>query len=107
MGGIQDIFTRAAFTNLAPARGVHIKTRDAARMTLTDLTANVSAFVDRLKTRFPHIDEDTLHSAQDADTVITHVAHSHDLTRLEAHQELEDWLFVESLARQAGDLRAG
>lgn len=76
-------------------------------MTWTDLTTNVSSYIERLKTRFPHIDEATLEQARDPGDLISHVAKRHDLTPFEAHQEIEDWLFVEALARQAADFRAG
>ena len=79
-------------------------------MTLNDLTSDVSSYIDRLKTRFPHVDEGALRQVRNPQEVITHVADQHDLTPLEAHQEIDDWLFVEHLARQArraGDLRAG
>jgi hypothetical protein len=76
-------------------------------MTLTDLTTNMARYLDRLKTRFPHIEEDALQAAEDLGGVVAHVAARHDLTPLEAHEEIADWLFVESLARQACELRAG
>ena len=107
MGRIQDIFTRPTFTRLASAGGVSRLKEGAKDMTWTDLTTNVSTYIGQLKTRFPHVDEAALQQAQDPDTLITHVALRHDLTPFEAHQEIDDWLFVEALARQASDLRAG
>jgi len=76
-------------------------------MTWTDLTTNVTHYIDQLKTRFPHVDETALGTVLDRDHLIMHVARRHDLTHLEAHEEIEDWLFIENLARQALEWRAG
>lgn len=77
-------------------------------MTWTDLTANMARYVPMLVQRFPNTEPDVLDlHATTADTLVAHVADRHDLTRFEARQEIDDLLFVQSLARQAGDLRAG
>ncbi|MGK7663705.1 MULTISPECIES: hypothetical protein [unclassified Marinovum] len=41
------------------------------------------------------------------DVLAAHLAHQHDLTELEAEEELRDWAYVQSLARQASELEAG
>ena len=76
-------------------------------MNWTELTQNVTQYVGRLKTRFPNVDEESLCFVTDRDRLVHHVAERHDLTNFEADQEIDDWLFVESLARQATELRAG
>lgn len=66
-----------------------------------DITRNWLQSLDRLQTRFPNIDGAAL-AAQRPDMawVIRHIAERHDLTQFEADQELDDWLFAESLAQQ-------
>lgn len=77
-------------------------------MNWTDLTANWGNSIRLLKSRFPHIDEKVVQdAAQDPDSVIAHLARQHDLTDSEAREELQDWAFVQSLARQSSELRAG
>ena len=75
-------------------------------MNWTELTNNLSRYVESLKTRFPNLDSDALQTVSDRNHLIAHVADQHDMSHLEAHQEIDDWLFVESLARQAPDIRA-
>ena len=75
-------------------------------MNWTELTNNLSRYVDSLKTRFPNLDAEELKTVADRHHLIAHVADQHDMSPLEAHQEIDDWLFVESLARQAPDIRA-
>lgn len=78
-------------------------------MTWTDLTSNWDAALRQLAQRFPHMDTDAVADAPAGpDALAAHVAQTHDLTRLEAREELHDWMFVAGLARQAGaDMRLG
>jgi hypothetical protein len=41
---------------------------------------------------------------QDLTGLTQHIAVTHDLTDLEASEELADWLFFQSLARQVQDV---
>jgi len=72
-------------------------------MTWTDLTTHLTSHISRFKARFPHVDENELRHARDPEKLIDHVARRHDLTRLEALQEIDDWMFIEGLARQAAE----
>ncbi|MEC3862111.1 hypothetical protein VK792_12525 [Mesobacterium sp. TK19101] len=77
-------------------------------MTWHDIVANWSQVVRRLHKRFPQIDSDVLDEPPLLPQHLTqHLAERHDLTLLEADEELRDWMFVEDLARQAQDMRAG
>jgi len=69
-------------------------------MTWTDLTENWTATVSRLLDRFPHADRaELLRSADAPEAVVQHVADSHHLTLTEAREEMADWAFIQSLAR--------
>ncbi|WP_439524175.1 hypothetical protein [Marivita sp.] len=75
-------------------------------MTWTEITENWHTALARLESRFPLLDRDALSMPPESMTGLSdHLADTHDLTTLEATEELADWLFVESLVRQAGDLR--
>ena len=77
-------------------------------MPLTRQTANWSGFLDRLQHRFPHVDAGALADpVRDPAELTRHLAQQHDLTLLEASEELHDFLGLADLARQACDLRAG
>ena len=77
-------------------------------MTWAEMTSNWGSIITRLQNRFPHIDHAALQTPpQDTRHLTRHLAERHDLTLLEADEELRDWMFVEGLARQAFDLRAG
>ena len=72
------------------------------------LSANWAALSGRLLQRFPHIDQARLSEApRDSSALTRHLAESHDLTLGEAREELEHFLSIADLARQAPDLRAG
>lgn len=76
-------------------------------MDWNDLTTNFETYIGRLKTRFPNMDESATAALGDRDAIVKHIAQKHDLTQFEADREMDDWLFVENLARRASDLRAG
>lgn len=74
-------------------------------MNWTDITANWSDSLTRLKSRFPLIDTHAMGDAPVHEDIVTaHLARQHDLTPMEAEEELRDWAFIQSLARQAGEL---
>ena len=74
-------------------------------MTWTDITANWHTTVQRLEARFPRLNRDALSQPPECISSLTrHLADTHDLTALEAREELADWLFVESLARRASEM---
>lgn len=77
-------------------------------MNWTDITANWTDSLSRLKSRFPLIDEAEIGEPPlEHEIVAHHVARQHDLTPREAEEELLDWALVQSLARQSGELDAG
>ena len=77
-------------------------------MTWHHLSANWDAIVHRLQSRFPNLDRDSIaEPPRDSRALMAHLAEAHDLTLFEARQELQDFLDIETLARQASDLRAG
>ncbi|MFZ7094141.1 hypothetical protein [Primorskyibacter sp. 2E233] len=77
-------------------------------MPLKHLSTNWANFLDRLQHRFPHVDPARLADpVSDPQTLSLHLAEQHDLTPMEASEELRDFLGLEDLARQAMELRAG
>lgn len=77
-------------------------------MNWTDITANWSDSLNQLKSRFPLIDKSAIGAPpKSPDILAAHLARQHDLTPLEAEEELRDWAFIQGLARQAGELQAG
>ncbi|MGJ8605232.1 MAG: hypothetical protein ACSHXH_13995 [Marivita sp.] len=74
-------------------------------MNWTDITKNWHAALARLEARFPLLNKDTLaHPPESLTNLSEHLAITHDLTALEATEELADWLLIESLARQASEM---
>ncbi|WP_292291075.1 hypothetical protein [Marivita sp.] len=74
-------------------------------MTWTDITENWHTALARLEERFPLLNRDALADPPASLSGLSHhLADTHDLTALEATEELADWLFVESLARQASEM---
>ncbi|EAQ45060.1 hypothetical protein MED193_04501 [Roseobacter sp. MED193] len=56
------------------------------------------AMYPRAKQRFPHLQRETVLSLeQDWEAFVRYLATSHQLTLQEAHEEVEDFLFTESL----------
>ncbi len=75
-------------------------------MTWMDFTSNWAASAAQLKSRFPLFDEKMIPDDPGAEIVAAHLAHQHDLTQAEAEEEIQDWLFVQALARRATELEA-
>lgn len=73
-------------------------------MTWTDITENWTTALAHLEARFPLLSREALEQPpQDLTGLTQHIAVTHDLTDLEASEELADWLFFQSLARQVQD----
>lgn len=72
-------------------------------MEWSEFTQNWETAFPRAKQRFPNLG-DALSSQERTDRTRfeAHLARTHHLTMEEARQELADFLFVESLAREAG-----
>ncbi|MCR8547187.1 hypothetical protein M4578_05065 [Salipiger sp. P9] len=65
------------------------------------VTRNWEAVAARLKARFPEIDPAALHHPPaQIEALAEHVAERHDLTLYEAHDEVEQILFADSLSFQ-------
>ena len=76
-------------------------------MDWNDISNNWTDNLQRLKSRFPRLDERVIgRRPLDQRVLAAHLAAQHDLTELEAVEELRDWAFVQSLARQATELEA-
>lgn len=76
-------------------------------MTWSDLTQNWGEWIARFKKRFPNLDDAAMPFAKvDRSRFEAYLAHTHDMTLSEAREELSDFLFVETLAREAFDFRA-
>ncbi len=75
-------------------------------MTWIDIAQNWPVAQARLETRFPLLDCDALPFPPDSITSLARrLAAKHDLTPLEAREELADWLFIATLARQNEPIR--
>ena len=67
----------------------------------TDLTQDWSACYARAKRRFPNLrDQDMPRVGKDRKQFEAYLAERHHLTVNEAHEEVEDFLFTESLNRE-------
>jgi hypothetical protein len=76
-------------------------------MNWTDLANDWNSNLKALIKRFPYAQENDLTSHKDAPGELTeYLAQSHHLTHREAREEMETWLFVQGLAREAADLRS-
>lgn len=76
-------------------------------MTWSDLTTNWAEWTQRIKQRFPNLDDGAMPFAKtNRERFEAYLADTHDLTLSEAREELDDFLFVEQLAREAFDFRA-
>ncbi|MCA0872892.1 hypothetical protein LCL97_18835 [Seohaeicola saemankumensis] len=73
-------------------------------MDWSDLTQNWGAAFARMKLRFPHLDDGSMPFLKlDRDRFEAHLADTHQMTLDEARQEFEDFLYIETLAREVGD----
>ncbi len=73
-------------------------------MTWTNATDDWAAWFGRLKSRFPYLDDCAVPFAKrDRARFEAYLAETHNLTLTEAREEIDDFLFIESLIREAGD----
>jgi hypothetical protein len=76
-------------------------------MTWSDMAMNWGEWFGRFKTRFPNLDDSAMPFVKgDRARFEAYVASTHDLTLTEAREELNDFISVEALAREAFDYRA-
>lgn len=55
----------------------------------------------KIKTRFPNLDDSALPLCRlDRDRFEAHIAATHELSIIEAHEEFEDFLEIEALTRE-------
>lgn len=72
-----------------------------------ELAGNWSAYLRALARRFPHVDPRALSAVKDQPCEVGRIlASSHDLTLNEAREVLDDFLFVQRLARDTADIRS-
>lgn len=77
-------------------------------MTWSDLTKDWAVWFKRIQTRFPHLDDSAMPFLKlDRDRFEAYLADTHNLTLREAREELEDFLYIESLAQEMADQRVG
>lgn len=73
-------------------------------MTWTDLTHNWETSYPRIKSRFPKVEESlAAASVLDRTRFVAYLADRHQISLEEAHQEFEDFLFVERLNRELSE----
>lgn len=76
-------------------------------MAWNNLTANWSVNLQALARRFPYANARDLDLVKEEPMAMTRViARSHDLTEPEAREELEQFLELQNLARDAADFRS-
>ena len=75
-------------------------------MIWSDLTADWAKWFKRIQKRFPNLDDSAMPFVkQDRSRFESYIAGTHNLSLREAHEELDDFLFVETLAGEAGTPR--
>ena len=71
-------------------------------MTWTELTLDWTVLIERMKCRFPRIDDSAMSLChQDRTRFELYLARLHNITQTEVREEIEDFLYVETLAREA------
>ena len=71
-------------------------------MTWSDLTADWAMWFQRMKTRFPNLDDSAMPFVkQDRGRFEAYLADTHNLSMTEAREEVEDFMYVEALTRDA------
>ena len=69
------------------------------------MTEDWATWFCRLQTRFPHLDDSAMpFSKLDRARFESYLAETHNLSLIEAHEEVNDFLYIESLMREAGDM---
>lgn len=76
-------------------------------MIWNELAQNWGTWFERIRNRFPHVDPTAREElGQDQRALLAHIAKTHELTVNEAKEEFNDFLYIETLARDAPDYRA-
>ncbi|MCB1310390.1 MAG: hypothetical protein KDK29_00210 [Sedimentitalea sp.] len=71
-------------------------------MTWSDVTADWGRWFQHMKTRFPNLDDSAMpFLKQDRGRFEAYLADTHHLSLIEAREEFEDFLFVETLVQDA------
>lgn len=71
-------------------------------MMWTDLTADWGLWFSKMQSRFPHLEDSAMPFVkQDRTRFEAYLAGVHNLSMEEAREEIEDFMFVESLALEA------
>ena len=89
------------YAKLVVARGV----LGGTPLTWDTISDNWQQALEHLKTRFPLLDPSSVTTPPESQSALEHyVAKAHDLTPIEASEEVGDWIFVVSLARIASEI---
>ena len=76
-------------------------------MTWSDLTQNWALWFERLKARFPYLEDSAMpFLKQDHGRFVAYIAERHHLTMDEAREEFADFLYISTLERELTELRA-
>lgn len=71
-------------------------------MKWTDLTTDWAMWFRRMQSRFPHLDDSAMPFVkQDRGRFEAYLAGTHNLSMEEAREEIDDFLFVETMALEA------
>lgn len=73
-------------------------------MTWADMTCDWAVWYGKLQTRFPYLDDDAMPFAKvDRCGFEAYLAETHNLSLTEAREEIDDFLFVETLILETKD----
>ncbi|SFT50449.1 hypothetical protein [Sedimentitalea nanhaiensis] len=73
-------------------------------MTWKNTTDDLAAWFTRLQSRFPYLDDSAMpHATRGRARFEAYLAQTHNLSLTEAHEEVDDFLYIESLIREADD----
>lgn len=88
--------------------GLFNKNRECSTdMDWSDLTRNWAHAFDRMKTRFPNLDDASMPFLKlDRSRFEAYLAETHQMTLREAREEFQDFLYIETLAREEAESRA-
>lgn len=73
-------------------------------MTWTDITADWGLWFRRMKARFPYLEDSAMEIGKhDRARFEAHLAKVHNLSLNEAHEEINDLLYIETLTREISE----
>ena len=73
-------------------------------MNRNDITSDPGLWFQRMRARFPHLDEGALSIfKRDRACFVAHLARTHNLSINEAREEIEDFFYIETLTHELTD----